>query len=93
MSIKARLEAIEKSLEETYVVRFGNYEPPEVDSSFRCEEAADKRAEELGGMWQVERRKTSGDSLTHRLLRLSIAAIEQRDFLRSEAPGTPSSRR
>jgi NTP pyrophosphatase (non-canonical NTP hydrolase) len=34
-------------------VRFGNYEPAEVDSTHNSKEKARKRADELGGMWEV----------------------------------------
>lgn len=36
-----------------YDVVYGNYEPSEVDSTHLRREAADKRADELGGMWHV----------------------------------------
>ena len=35
------------------VVRYGNYEPAEVDSIWTTEEAAKKRCNDLGGMWDV----------------------------------------
>ena len=37
-----------------WVVKYGNYEPAEVDSIWATEEQADARVEELaGGMWEV----------------------------------------
>lgn len=37
-----------------WAVICGNYYPREVDSVWRSELAADRRAEALGGMWTVE---------------------------------------
>lgn len=36
-----------------YAVVFSNYEPTEVDSLWRTQESADKRADELDGDWRV----------------------------------------
>lgn len=36
-----------------WVVIFSNYEPSEVDSLWRTKESAEKRAEELGDMWDA----------------------------------------
>lgn len=36
-----------------YAVQFGNYDPAEVDSIWDCRACAEKRASELGGMWEV----------------------------------------
>jgi hypothetical protein len=37
-----------------YSVIYGNYFPREVDSVWTTRKAAQDRAEELGGMWEVE---------------------------------------